>query len=49
MVGASFVVRARKPACLEAVADIVAVDVELDHLSDWSQADMTRPTRRPPS
>ena len=39
MMGASFVVRTRKPACLE--AGIVAVDVELAHLSDWSQADTT--------
>jgi metal-sulfur cluster biosynthetic enzyme len=38
MMGASFVVRARER--LEALPDVVAVDVRLDHSGDWEPADI---------
>jgi len=39
MMGASFAVRARER--LEALAGVVAVDVALDHASDWEPSDLS--------
>jgi len=38
MMGASFAIRARER--LEALAGVVAVDVQLDHRADWQPADL---------
>jgi len=38
MMGASFAIKARER--LEALAGVVAVDVQLDHTADWEPADM---------
>jgi metal-sulfur cluster biosynthetic enzyme len=38
MMGASFAIRARE--ALEALPEVVAVDVELDHANDWLPGDL---------